>query len=140
MTAKPKGLEVHEHHYITGPRANGLRSKFAHSHDGGDKPHTHPDTGPSAYTIDKDDWFRSTGLRGGGRKKFTKNPTGEQIETVIPYERSFRVVFCDPPHPPGHPPDATGPGEALPLRIAKTFKMPFTVEQLPPKRGRASQG
>lgn len=30
-------LEVHEHHFITGPRAYGLRSKFAHSHEGGNQ-------------------------------------------------------------------------------------------------------
>lgn len=128
-------LEVHEHHFITGPRAYGSRSKFTHSHEDGNAPHFHPDTGPAAYTIDADDWYASTGMRGGGKKKFTVKPTGEVLECIPRKPEPFRVIFCDPPHPPGHPPDVHGPGEALPLRISKVFKMPFTVEKLPPKGG-----
>lgn len=79
-------LEVHEHHYIAGPRSRGGASKFEHSHEGGHMPHVHEDgeneTGPAARTIDKDDWFRATGLRGGGRKRFTKKPIGPQLPTI----------------------------------------------------------
>ena len=85
-------LEVHEHCFIAGPNARMTsRYKFSHSHAGGDRPHKHADathrTGPGSYTIDRDEWFRRTGLRGGGRKKFTKRPTGQQLP----------VVFVDPP-------------------------------------------
>lgn len=84
MSAK---LEVHEHYIISGPNAHKTwLNKFSHSHEGGDKPHEHDDgvhrTGPGAYTIDKDDWFLRTGLRGGGRKKFTKKAAGQQMPLV----------------------------------------------------------
>jgi hypothetical protein len=128
---KAKTLEVHEHHFISGPRSCTVRSQFSHSHEGGDRPHVHPDTGPAAYTIDADDWFASTGLRGGGKKKFTAKPTGEQFECIPRTPEPFRVIFLDPPHPAGSSGDAVGPGQALPLRIAKTFRAPFTVETLP---------
>lgn len=131
---KHRGLEKHKHCIIRGPRSSeSWRNNIVHSHEGGDKPHTHPDTGPGAYTIDKDDWYATTGLRGGGRKTFTKVPSGEQLGEVIPYDGSFRVIICDPPCPPGH--RGNGPGEALPLRIAKTFKSGFTVHALPPRGG-----
>lgn len=93
-------LEVHEHCFIRGPRANGWAYKFEHSHDGGDAPHTHPDTGPSSYTIDKDEWLARTGLRGGGRKKFAAKPSGEQFEVMTSRtaeEQTFEVIVCDPP-------------------------------------------
>ena len=82
--AKPRArLEMHEHHFITGPLALTGASKFAHSHDGGEVPHEHHNdagrTGPAARTIDKDEWFAATGLRGGGRKKFTAAPSGPQF-------------------------------------------------------------
>lgn len=95
-------LEVHEHCFISGNRAAWAgtdRGRLVHSHEGGDVSHEHPDTGPSSYTIDKDDWFLRTGLKGGGRKKFTAKPKGEQFP-LIPRTReqnSFEVVVCDPP-------------------------------------------
>jgi hypothetical protein len=76
---KPGHFEVHKHSWITNLRARNCNYTFSHSHEGGDRPHHHPDTGPACYTIDKDDWLRNTGLRGGGRKKFTKNPRGQQM-------------------------------------------------------------
>ena len=97
---KADKLEVHEHCFIHGPRANGWAYKFEHSHEGGEVPHTHPDTGPSSYTIDKDEWFARTGLRGGGRKNFTKAPTGEQFAVSVPRtveEQTIEVIVCDPP-------------------------------------------
>lgn len=109
-TPAPRKLEVHEHCIIRGPRANrtgawpaGQGSTIEHSHDGGDVPHSHPETGPGSYTIDKDEWFRATGLKGGGRKKFTSAPTGEQFEFIArtAEESSFEVIVCDPPRPPG---------------------------------------
>ncbi|HEY3495343.1 MAG TPA: hypothetical protein VGK73_11680 [Polyangiaceae bacterium] len=95
--SKPK-LEVHEHCYVTGPNAhNSVRYKFEHSHEGGDVPHVHEDsvhrTGPGCYTIDKDDWFRRTGLRGGGRKKFTSKPSGVQLPVVRVDPPKIRVVI-----------------------------------------------
>jgi hypothetical protein len=79
-------LEVHEHCFIRGNRARYAgtdASHLVHSHEGGDVPHTHADTGPASYTIDKDEWLRATGLvGGGGRKKFTDEPTGEQFPAI----------------------------------------------------------
>jgi len=126
---KPAGrraaLEVHEHCFIRGPKANkSWLYKFSHSHECGEVPHQHPDTGPASYTIDKDEWFRETGMRGGGKKKFTKEPTGEQFPIVEleEWQKSFEIVVG--PMPKGKQfENATGPGIALPLRLIKTFGM-----------------
>jgi hypothetical protein len=72
-----------------------MGSNFAHSHEGGDVPHSHPDTGPASYTIDKDAWARATGLRGGGRKRFTARPNGEQFPLVPQEPQSFDVFILD---------------------------------------------
>jgi hypothetical protein len=115
-------LEVHEHSFITGPRANKewLR-KLVHSHPGGDVPHKHPETGCGSYTIDKDEWFRATGLRGGGRKKFTVRPSGEQLPAIprTAEENSFEIVVAAPD------PDqrGAGPGIALPMRLILALGM-----------------
>jgi hypothetical protein len=45
-------LEIHEHHFVRGPRSTAHygkdgkwhETKFAHSHPGGSKPHGHPET------------------------------------------------------------------------------------------------
>lgn len=92
--------EVHQHCWIAGPKAN--RSdlyKFEHSHAGGSEPHKHADTGPASYTIDKDEWFATTGLQGGGRKKFTAEPSGLQLDPVEleDWQKSFRIVVGPPP-------------------------------------------
>lgn len=127
-TQPTKSLEVHEHCFISGPRARWAfpdpSRKLVHSHDGGDVPHKHADTGPGAYTIDKDEWFRETGLRGGGRKKFTKRPTGEQfpIAELEEWQKSFEIVYGPPPKGAQFE-NAHGPGIALPLRLIKTFGM-----------------
>lgn len=94
--------EVHEHVFIGGPRANGVfdasrqktTSHFEHSHADGAAAHSHPDAGPACFTIDKDEWFMATGLKGGGRKKFTKKPSGDQLDYIEPTqsELTFRVV------------------------------------------------
>src|SRR6266487_5014440 len=102
------GLEVHEHTFVSGPRAHGgcysprgtwQLSKFSHSHEGGERPHQHPNCGPAAFTIDQADWFRATGLKGGGRKTFTPGPTGEQfpIKELEDWQTSFEVVIVGPP-------------------------------------------
>ena len=127
-------LEVHEHHYVSGRLKNGCynkngqwrSAKFSHSHEGGNVRHQHVDTGPAAYTIDKDDWYRTTGLRGGGRKKFTVKPTGEQLplRELDDWQKSFMVVIGKPsPAQRGE-----GPGIALPARMVLTFGMAFDVE------------
>lgn len=84
MSRAQTGLEVHEHCIISGPRAYtaGL-NKVRHSHADGDRAHSHADTGPASYTIDKDEWAAATGLRGGGRKKFTKRASGEQLGRAV---------------------------------------------------------
>lgn len=120
---RPKrGLEVHEHNFIRGERANKTwRYKLSHSHEGGDIPHSHPDTGPSCYTIDKDDWLRTTGLRDGGRKVFTPEPTGDQF-SYIPRDTSeceFEI------HIGPNPPDFRGSGGGFyaASRMALAFGM-----------------
>jgi hypothetical protein len=134
--ARPKPFEVHEHCYISGPRANGgcydrsgkwQIGKFSHSHEGGSVPHKHPQTGPSVYTIDKDDWFRSTGLRGGGRKKFTAKPTGEQLpwKELEHWQKSFQIII-GPRTPETR---GEGPGIALPARMVLTFGMTFEIKE-----------
>lgn len=127
--AAAKTLELHTHSFTSGPRsrgsyANGFVTKFSHSHADGHRAHCHADTGPSSYTIDKDDWFRSTGLRGGGRKTFTVNPKGEQfpIEELEDWQKSFQVIICNPTPSKGQPGYmGDGPGEALPLRLMLGF-------------------
>jgi hypothetical protein len=122
-----KRLEVHEHSYVSGRYANGggyskdgrWITKVVHSHEGGDQPHQHEHTGPASYTIDKDEWLKATGLRGGGRKKFTAKPSGEQMPVVEleDWQKSFEVVICAPPKVYV----GEGPGIALPMRLVKTF-------------------
>lgn len=70
----PPRLEVHEHSRIHdgGGRVN-------HSHADGAPGHHHFGTGPATFTIDKDDWQQQTGLKGGGRKRFTTRPVGPQL-------------------------------------------------------------
>jgi len=94
---RPTGFEVHEHWYITGQKARISGSRLNHSHAGGNLPHVHEDeiqrTGPGAYTIDRDAWMRETGLRGGGRKRFTSKPTGEQLPIVAVSPPQIDVVI-----------------------------------------------
>jgi hypothetical protein len=94
--ARPR-LEVHAHSYIRGPLATWRTMNFEHAHEAGDTGHQHPDTGPASFTIDRDDWYAATGLRGGGRKTFARTPTRPQLERVEleDWQRSFKVVFCD---------------------------------------------
>ena len=126
-----KPFEIHSHSFVRGTRSragyhqNVWRGiNVSHSHEGGDRPHTHQDTGPASYTIDKDVWLRTTGMQGGGRKKFTAQPWGEQLGIAQPYDGSFQVILGKPTTPEL----GTGPGVSLPMRMALTFKAPFTVE------------
>lgn len=131
QTPQPVKLEVHEHSFIRGPRANRLGSSLQHSHEGGDVPHSHLDTGPAGYTIDKDEWLRATGLSGGGRKKFTKAPTGEQFPVIprTPEESSFEVIVCDPPAPPGF--TGEGGGHHAVARMVLAFGLRPVVKPSP---------
>ena len=110
------GHEVHEHSYITGPNANICGRKLVHSHEGGDVPHKHEHTGPAARTIDKDEWYAATGLKGGGRKKFTKRPTGPQLPTIVVEPPTFEIIVVGAPNTA-----ATGPGDAVPHRLRLAF-------------------
>lgn len=86
-------FEVHEHAFVSGPRRGG---KLVHSHEGGNfTPHEHPNTGPGCYTIDKHEWAQKTGLRGGGTKKFTAKPSGEQLPTIPRAPAIFDVFVMD---------------------------------------------
>lgn len=68
-------LEVHEHRRITGKGPASVK----HSHP--DPLAAHPEHGPATFTIDRDEWAWRTGLRGGGRKRFTVRPVGPQLAT-----------------------------------------------------------
>lgn len=115
MMQKPRGLEVHEHSYVSGPNAHKswLRT-LTHSHADGSTPHEHEHTGPACYVIDKDAWAAATGLKGGGRKRYTKAPTGPQLAWVErpECERTFRVIICAPV-----PGQGAGPGLAPVARM-----------------------
>lgn len=84
-----RNLEMHEHWNLRRAGAN-----VNHSHEGGNKPHQHEGYGPASYTIDKDEWRRATGLRGGGRKAFTGQPRGPQmpVQDLEDWQKSFEVV------------------------------------------------
>jgi hypothetical protein len=70
---------MHSHSFLV---SNWRMPKAEHSHTDGNTAHQHDGTGPAAYTIDKDEWLRTTGLRGGSRKKFTAKPKGPQLPRV----------------------------------------------------------
>jgi len=120
-----KRLEVHEHSWVSGPDAcyAGLpRGRIVHSHEGGDRPHCHPDTGPASYTIDRDDWLRATGMVGGGKKQFTARPLGPQLplHPVESEKQSFEVIFAGPP-PAGF--KGEGAGDRPVIRMMLQHKM-----------------
>lgn len=130
-------LEVHEHSYIAGPRRGG----FSHSHEGGDKPHEHVEgaveTGPGCYTIDKDEWYARTGMRGGGRKKFTVKPTGVQIP-LIAREPSKIRVFIVGDGGASVAGGGSGPGLAVVDRMVLAFGAEVeSFEHVPSGAGRA---
>lgn len=107
-------LEVHRHAIISGPRANkSWCNEIVHSHEGGDQPHEHENTGPASRTIDKDEWYARTGLRGGGRKKFTAKPTGEQFATIPTAPLTYEIILVGKPVTTG----ATGPGLSIVHRL-----------------------
>lgn len=128
----PKSLEVHEHCIISGPRANRLNAKIVHSHDCGGIPHQHPNTGPATFTIDKDDWHRATGgVAGGGRKRFTDSPEGEQLPRIEleDWQKSFEIHYGEPPRDF----KGTGGGHLAAARMMLAFKM--TVSNVVPFPG-----
>jgi hypothetical protein len=69
----PKGLEVHSH--------MGPNGEIRHSHAEALSHHT--GYGPATLDIDRRMWSAQTGLRGGGRKEFTKNPKGPQVGDAV---------------------------------------------------------
>lgn len=118
-------LEVHAHSYV-GQRPPGVPNwehRFEHAHDDGQDPHQHPEIGPASYTIDKDEWFATTGMHGGGRKEFVQRPKGPQYPRVEleDHQRHFTVVFADPGFAPAG--DRDFPGGSAVARMALTFGM-----------------
>lgn len=113
-------LEIHTHSYVAGINSNCGR-QLVHSHEGGDSPHQHQDTGPASYTIDKDEWAAATGLRGGGRKKFSKTPNGEQLPNMDleEWQTKFDVIVCKTPAEF----KGNGPGIAPAIRLMKSFRI-----------------
>lgn len=130
---RENGLEVHEHCIISGPRSRWSGAKIVHSHEGGDARHQHPDCGPASFVIDKDEWFATTGLRGGGRKKFTARPTGEQlpIAELADWQKSFEIIVCASPAnlrgPDNEFNGGAGPGISPAMRMILACDMECTA-------------
>lgn len=120
--------EVHRHSFASGPNAcRGLHVE--HSHPGGDVPHAHPDMGPATYTIDRDRWREATGLVGGGRKKFTRKPSGPQFECMdlTPAQSTFEIIVT----PSAQQVQAGGAGSATAERMVQQFGMRPRLRVLP---------
>jgi hypothetical protein len=64
-------LEVHEHASLTTGKT------VRHSHE--NPMAAHKGRGPAAFDVCAECWRRSTGLKGGGQKRYTKRPTGVQL-------------------------------------------------------------
>ncbi len=81
---KPATLEIHGHAVLSGPLYQAGTRDITHAHEGGDRAHRHPGTGPAHYQRDR-------------YKKYTVRPNGPQLPTVplTDEERTFRVVFVD---------------------------------------------
>lgn len=85
-------MMVHSHCYVSGKLAHGcyrngewFTGTFTHTHEGGDVPHTHPQTGPS--------FFGHRGVR-----KYAKKIQGEQFSETIPLteeENTFELIVTD---------------------------------------------
>jgi len=141
---KSNRLELHEHCYISGPNsAHSGRNKLTHSHEGGDQPHEHADethrTGPGSYTIDGKQWAAETGMRGGGKKCFTREPTGPQLPLVVIEPPQIRVVIVgDGGASVAGKSQSTGPGDAPIVRMILGMKARVvSVEQAPTPGRRA---
>lgn len=135
---KPKMLEVHEHSIISGPRAHHTQ-KIVHSHEDGEIPHQHPDTGPATYTIDKRDWFEASGgVDGGGEKEFTTAPQGEQLPRVEleDWQKGFEIHFAE--DPTGGLKDVTGGGHLAAARMVLAFRMTAVVIPFPGPKKKAT--
>lgn len=119
----PRRYELHEHWYPSGP----CGKRLIHSHPAGDLPHQHAGTGPASYTIDKDEWRKATGLRGGGRKKFTISPQGEQLPVTAleEWQKAFVIIIVGEPVPPHA---SIGPGIGPVARLVLGNKLRFAVK------------
>lgn len=85
--------ELHEHSYISGPLAHrSPGNRLTHSHEEGSQSHRHPDVGPATFTIDRDEWFHQTHMQGGGRKEYSREPSGLQLPCE-PYQLQFTVIW-----------------------------------------------
>jgi hypothetical protein len=102
-------FETHEHFFVSGPRSKSgygkdgkwQENRIRHSHPEGNVPHTHPATGPSFY--------------GYRNPKFTKRPTGEQMEVILrtPEENTFELIITDSALIHGETPIGNTPIEVL---------------------------
>lgn len=136
-------LEVHEHSYVIGPNSRfaGLpRGRIAHSHEGGDGPHEHADevhrTGPGNYTIDSKEWARATGMHGGGKKRFTPEPTGPQLPLIIVEPPQINVVIVGDGGA-SVAKGSTGAGDAPVVRMVLGMKAHVvSVRRAPAAKGR----
>ncbi|HEY3678994.1 MAG TPA: hypothetical protein VGL45_09760 [Bradyrhizobium sp.] len=73
--------------------------------------------------IDKDEWRAATGMRGGGRKKFSKKPTGDQlpIRELEDWQKTFDVIICKPSAPEGF--KGSGAGIAPAIRMIQACRI-----------------
>lgn len=110
----PARFEVHEHTLLNSRMSPA--PKVRHSHEGGDKPHQHPDTGPAAY--------------GRSKPPFTVHAIGQQLPWVEleEWQKSFEIIVCDPSPSKGQEGYiGEGPGPLPAMLMVNTFRMNFTI-------------
>lgn len=123
--ATAKTLRVHEHAFIGGPRAHrsgkgwpeGMGPDLVHSHEGGDLPHSHPDTGPASFTL--------------GKPQMTARPNGDQLPYIKtdPKDLVFDVFVMDSALvPDGH-------GQLRPIRPDDEIGLPLQASLVERKFG-----
>jgi hypothetical protein len=124
-------LRIHEHHITSGPRSHrtgnwppGKGSEIVHSHEGGDVPHSHPETGPASFLLTK--------------PKFTARATGEQFPYVKTPESElfFDVFVLDSAKVNDHTPTKKKPFGALrPIRPEDEIGLPLQASIIERKFG-----
>lgn len=128
-------LEVHEHSYISGPNAHWTPCRrIEHSHADGSTGHKHADLGPATFTIAAAEWAARTDMKGGGKKAYTRKPSGPQLEWVDlePWQKTLRVIFTDSMQTIRNPrveAEGVDPlGDAVALRMILQFDMEAVYE------------
>ncbi len=108
---KPATFQVHEHTVLNTRWSPA--PKVVHAHDGGDRPHQHPDCGPAFY--------------GYRKATYSAKPKGEQRpwKDLEDWQGHFEIHVVGPPSPSKGQPGYIGEGPGLlPVeRMITGFKM-----------------